>query len=170
MPPCLQSSVLCLHIHLQSSWWNAPTLTFWGSLSVHSQSTADSVLQHVGLHSRQRKAAIKGRESAARWLSHNKNTPFHSWMLKKKKSAIFSVVLSHLVLFPSYREEIWSWTDVSLCLFLSFVSLGNVDLIWAKFLHCHLANRKEGLDKDGRENLSGVKWKTLSSMCFMYVE
>lgn len=31
------------------------------------------------------KLAIKGRESAARWLGHNKNTPFHSCMFKKNQ-------------------------------------------------------------------------------------
>lgn len=56
---CLQSSVLSLHIHLQSSLRNAQTVTFWSSLSVPLHSAAGSVLRHVGLNGLQRKLLSK---------------------------------------------------------------------------------------------------------------
>lgn len=166
LAPCLQSSVLSCHIHLQSSLWNAPTLTFWSSLSVHLQSAAGPVLHHVGLQSLQRKLLSKG----VRVLLAGSVTA------RKKKSTISSLLLSHLVWFPSYRENQnvqETQTDITLCLFFSFVSPGNIDLTWEKLRRCHLANRREGLDQDWQENLSlrqsGVTWKTLWSMCFTHV-
>lgn len=105
--PCLQSSDLSLHIHLQSSLWNAPTLTFWRAFSVHIQSAGGSVRSACWFIQPTEKAAIKGRESAACWLGRNKNTPFHSWMgfFFFFKSTISSLLLSHLISFPFYREN-----------------------------------------------------------------
>lgn len=55
----------------------------------------------------------------------------------KKRSTISSLFLSHLVLFPSYWEKLnVQEPGQILCLFLSCVSLGNMDLIWTKLSLC----------------------------------
>ncbi len=83
------------------------------------------------------KVAIKGRESAACWLGHYRNTPFHSWMFRKKKPKKlfpFYCCPTSSYFHPTERTKNVqkTWTEISLCLFLSFVTLGNIDLIWAK--------------------------------------
>lgn len=120
------------------------------------------------------KAAIKGRESAARWLGHNKNTPFHSCMLKKKISYfLFLAVPPRLISILQRKPQMCRNLDWYY-LFFSFVSLGNVDLIWAKTMalsSCKIKKGGFGWGLTGKSVVSTVRsqWKTHWSMCFMHV-
>ncbi len=149
LAPCLQSSVFSPHIHLQSSLWNAPTLTFWSSLSVHLQSAAGSVLQHVGLDSQQREQLSKGVRVLLAGLVTIWTLHSTAECLKKKNQLFPLYCCPTLSYFHPTETKIY----ISLCLFPSFVSPGNIDLIWAKLWRCHLAKRKRGLDKDWREKI-----------------
>lgn len=174
--PCLQSSDLSLHIHLQSSLWNAPTLTFWRAFSVHIQSAGGPVRSACWFIQPTEKAAIKGRESAACWLGRNKNTPFHSWMgfffLNQPFPLYCCPTSSH---FHSTERTKMCRSPGLRLVCVCFFHL-NPEATLTEFgqdYDAHLANRGEDLDRDWRVNLSlqqsGVKWKNFWGMCFTHV-
>lgn len=104
---CTQSSVLSFHILLQSPLRNAPALTFPSSLTVHLQPAAGSVPHHVAVRSLQRKLLSKGvRVLLAASLTARTLHSTAEYLQQKKKNRPFPLLLpSHLVLFPSYREN-----------------------------------------------------------------
>lgn len=87
------------HIYLQSSLWNAQTLTFWSSLGVLLQPAAGSVLQHAGLDGLQKKLLSKSvRVQLAGWATESTLHSTAEWFkqINKQLPLQFSPTSSHL--------------------------------------------------------------------------